>query len=253
MILTSQQIGQRAIVVNGSPAAQQHTTYNATVGEILLEGEAITCTEYVLPPRGMVWVVSSEEFKLPPDVTGLATLRTTWTHNGILALNVGVIDPGWHGPLATALVNFSEKTFTVRKSEQFLRVIFHAHNPTSATTKRRDMKTYVTQIADKSARTANTFLNIKALGAEVVDQILTLPRWLTRLTTWGIAFAVVAAIIGLLAIFVPVGYGITTEWVSRETQIETLQREVELLKGRQVATERRLQSVSDRRAGSSRP
>ena len=37
----------------------------------------------------MVWVLSKEEFALPKDVTGLATLRTTFTKQGILALNVG--------------------------------------------------------------------------------------------------------------------------------------------------------------------
>jgi deoxycytidine triphosphate deaminase len=46
-----------------------------------------------LEPREMVWILSKEEFALPKDVTGFATLRTTFTKQGILALNVGIIDP----------------------------------------------------------------------------------------------------------------------------------------------------------------
>jgi deoxycytidine triphosphate deaminase len=61
---------------------------------------------YFLEPREMVWVLSKEEFRMPANVTGLATLRTTFTKQGILALNVGIIDPLFEGPISTALITF---------------------------------------------------------------------------------------------------------------------------------------------------
>jgi dUTPase len=127
MILTSNEIEALGIVQNRVPHGVRSTTYDATVGEIILGGTTLQGDSYVLPPRGMVWVVSREKFSLPTDITGLATLRTSWTHNGILALNVGVIDPGWSGQLGAAIVNFSSANFVVKRGNGFLRVLFLRH------------------------------------------------------------------------------------------------------------------------------
>lgn len=132
MILVSREILDRQLVHSRTSAGERETTYDATVGEIIHEGITHDGEAYALPARGMVWVVSHERFVLPKDLTGLATLRTTWTHSGILALNVGIVDPGWDGPLATAVVNFSNANFEIKKGDAFLRVIFITHLPTNA-------------------------------------------------------------------------------------------------------------------------
>jgi deoxycytidine triphosphate deaminase len=160
MILTSDEIEKLKIVQNRIPEGARSTTYDATVGEIIHEGVTYEGTSYVLPPRGMVWVVSRETFSLPPDITGLATLRTSWTHNGILALNVGIVDPGWSGQLAAALVNFSSTNFEVIRGKGFLRVLFIKHGATDAKKTEKTEGTYLDEIRDKSARIPSTFLNI---------------------------------------------------------------------------------------------
>lgn len=230
MILTSAEITQLGIVHGAREGAMQRTTYNATVREILSQGRLITAPKFKLPPRGIVWVVSNEEFALPENVTGLATLRTTWTHDGILALNVGIIDPGWHGPLAAALVNFTNKTFVVKKNEQFLRVIFHNHQPTGAPVKRKEMDEYVGDMQQKSARTANTFLDLKALSREVIDEVFTVPRWTAKWTKWGLAIAVGGVLAALVAIFVPIAWEVSKDWFAWHTKVEQLQRDVDALK-----------------------
>ena len=116
-------------------------------------------------------MVSNERFNLPSNVTGLATLRTTWTHDGILTLNVGIVDPGWNGPLAAAVVNFSSSNFEVRKGETFLRVLFIDHKATDASKVLKETKAYENYIKGKSARTPSTFLNIKALATEILGEI----------------------------------------------------------------------------------
>src|SRR5450830_549060 len=105
MLLRKDEIIAKNIVAAANSKSQRETTYDATVGEIIFCGRKIEEDEFTLPSRGVVWVISKEVFTLPSNITGLATLRTTWTHDGVLALNVGVIDPGWNGPVATALVN----------------------------------------------------------------------------------------------------------------------------------------------------
>ena len=171
MILTSKEISDLKLVENPASGATRESTYDATVGEIFQEGKRFQGSEYDLPPRGMVWVVSNERFNLPSNVTGLATLRTTWTHDGILTLNVGIVDPGWNGPLAAAVVNFSSSNFEVRKGETFLRVLFIDHKATDASKVLKETKAYENYIKGKSARTPSTFLNIKALATEILGEI----------------------------------------------------------------------------------
>lgn len=75
----------------------------------------------------MAWILSKEKFKMPKNVTGLATLRTTFTKQGILALNVGIIDPFFEGPISTALINFSDRPRRIDVDDKFFRVVFFEH------------------------------------------------------------------------------------------------------------------------------
>jgi len=75
----------------------------------------------------MVWVLSAEEFRMPPNVTGLATLKTAFTKDGILALDVGIIDSLFHGPISTALINFSDRPRRIQIGDKFFRLLFFEH------------------------------------------------------------------------------------------------------------------------------
>jgi deoxycytidine triphosphate deaminase len=77
MILVREEIDARQIIHHPQADGQRSTTYDATVGEIVMEGKSIEGHAFTLPPRGIVWVISKEEFHLPNDITGLATLRVT--------------------------------------------------------------------------------------------------------------------------------------------------------------------------------
>ena len=60
MILTSQQIRARNIVTGALDKGYRHTTYDATVGEILSKGQPFEGDKFRLPPRGMVWAHISQ-------------------------------------------------------------------------------------------------------------------------------------------------------------------------------------------------
>ena len=98
MILTKAQIGAEDIVKSTTKRGQRNTTYDATIGKIITKNGEWKKDSYNLPPRGIAWLISEETFSIPKNRTGLATLRTTWTHKGILTLTLGIIDPGWNGP-----------------------------------------------------------------------------------------------------------------------------------------------------------
>jgi deoxycytidine triphosphate deaminase len=238
MLLDKKAIKQKAIVSSPSPTSERETTYDATVGEIILKGVVQSGESFILQPRGVVWVISKEEFTLPLDVTGLATLRTTWTHDGMLALNVGVIDPGWKGPVATALVNLSVTPFLVKKGDPFFRVLFHGHDAaTTAPQTPANRAAYVNGICEKSLKFSETFLNMKSLVDEVADKVLAFPKWANII-------AIVALSVTIAAIFVPICIQVWTEHRSAAERITKLEAEVDSLKNDDASKAAPLQAPS---------
>lgn len=155
----------------------KHSTYDLTIGEIFPTGstkEKFTELKdgeiFFIEPRQTVLVISKEEFQLPSTITGLATLRTTLTKAGLLALNVGIIDPKFNGPISTTLINFSEKTIPIKKGMPFFRVLFFTHADTSEHHHRDENKNRASYMEELqiSARTefARSFLNIPNLDNE---------------------------------------------------------------------------------------
>jgi deoxycytidine triphosphate deaminase len=223
MLLTSADITTKKIVHAAKTSGLRPTTYDATVGEIIYGGAIIKEQEFTLESRGVVWVVSEEEFHLPDNVTGLATLKTTWTHDGVLALNVGVIDPGWEGPVATALVNFGKNDFVVTKGKQFFRILFHEHAATGEQPNQHPKQTYLEDIVRKSRSFSPEFLNMNSLADEVSTKILKLPRWAYLLT-------IIAIVISVLAIYMPISWSVGTEHYQGQARIENLEKQIEALK-----------------------
>lgn len=223
MLITKSDIAAKSIVIGAAKAGARDTTYDATVGCIILDGAEIRNGRYVLPPRGIVWVISQETFNMPGNVTGLATLRTTWTHRGVLALNVGVIDPGWNGPLATVLVNFGNSDFPVEVGSQFLRVIFFEHDVVASAKNIQTSSEYKNTIMLMSKNYSESFLNMKSLISDIKDEIFKLPI----IAYW---FAFGALIVGLFSLLLPIGYTVLTDRIKETTKIESLQRQIDELR-----------------------
>lgn len=252
MVLTSTQISSKNIVqiASGKQATgQRDTTYDATVGEIISSGKSTDGTSFTLKSRGVVWVVSSETFSMPADVTGLATLRTSWAHDGVFALNVGVLDPGWNGPIGTVLVNFGRDDFVVSKGQPFLRVLFFENQSVGAPKILQKRDEYIRSITGKSHRLSDTFLNMSSLVNEVSDKVLGLPRWGYRLT-------MLALFVSLISIFAPIGYSVWTDHQKEQATVGMLERKVQALedqaKEASKQEQERLSPSTQKRAASSK-
>lgn len=121
-LVVGNSILERGLVEDADAGNLKNASYDLTIGEIIPIGEQAHSSRqfgkkletYFLAPREMVLVLSEESFNLPGDVTGHATLRTTFTKKGLLALNVGIIDPFFRGPISTALLKFSDRADPIR-------------------------------------------------------------------------------------------------------------------------------------------
>lgn len=222
MILNKEEIEASGIVVDLVDASLRSTTYDATIGKFILEGEVIDKPYHMLEKRGVIWVTSAEKFNFDNKHTGLATLKTTWTHKGLLALNVGIIDPGWNGPLATALVNFSGKKIRINKGDPFFRVAIMQHHEVQCPTITKNMAQYVEDISERSRLFTPTFLDTQSLVGEVSQKIFRLPGWAI-----GIGFA--AIILTMIAIFAPVALSVYSDHKSETAQFYAIEKRLEKL------------------------
>nr|WP_275450648.1 hypothetical protein [Octadecabacter antarcticus] len=157
-----------------------------------------------MKPNEAVWLLSKEEFQLPATVTGLATLRTTFTKQRLIAFNVGVIDPFYNGPISTVLLNFSKRTVEVALGEKFFRVLFFEHDDVSEhhqrdeSVKRESYQKAITSYALNDY--SQSFLDIPVFDNEFYAK-----------TTWQLLYGTAAkhpwwTVIFMVVVFGPIAY-----------------------------------------------
>jgi deoxycytidine triphosphate deaminase len=214
----------RGLVTGGSPQNLKNSTFDLTVGEIIAIGKKAVLarrkerlTTYYLEPREMVWVLSREEFALPKNVTGLATLRTTYTKQGILALNVGIIDPLFRGPISTALINFSDKPRRIDIGDKFFRVAFFEHADVSAFhigDESLERGKYINDLESVSySDFATSFLNIPAYDDEFYEKKLWSILYSGIMKRKSVSFPIIAVILLVFAFLFHLGFlTFLTDW-----------------------------------------
>ncbi|NOT88394.1 MAG: hypothetical protein HOP03_09435 [Lysobacter sp.] len=143
------------------------------VGQILHIGKIINhkgeCVDSLtLEPQGIAHLISAECVHLPDEVCGLAHVLTRVCNDGLLTLNIGVVDPGWKNNLSTPVLNFSSERRLLQVGQPFIRLSFHqiqnAHDIESKRYINSPPQDYVREIRARAAGSfGKSFLNIKQL------------------------------------------------------------------------------------------
>jgi deoxycytidine triphosphate deaminase len=129
MILTNKSIKRLELVRNESGGNDNYraASYDLTVGTIVTPDGDTNQKDYALPPQGVVKVISAERIVLPPNVTAYVHVKTALCNEGVLALNIGIVDPCWDGPLQSTLLNFGKVKHRIHQGSVFGRITFHLH------------------------------------------------------------------------------------------------------------------------------
>lgn len=202
MMLTDNEIRKAGLVRLDHDAQYGSTSYDLTVLTIIdSTGKTYQGEGYPVKPQEIVWVISRERLELPFDVTAHAVIKTGLCNSGLLALNIGIVDPGWHGPIATAIINFSSSNYYLKPKESFLRMSFFRHEmPTKQKRIDMDASSYL-EDKKKGAieKFGATFLDIDGLARQVSSNLIGGMK--EKIVFWS---AVAAIVIGFLSVFVAV-------------------------------------------------
>lgn len=135
MLVTGNQITEQTLLSNADANNLRGASYYLRIHSIIPAGEETKSydpskprTIHTLEPGGMAWVISEEQFHIDKTtVTALVTLRSSFTKKGLLALDVGLVDANFFGPIGSLVINFSKKPIRLDAKEEFFRVLFFEH------------------------------------------------------------------------------------------------------------------------------
>lgn len=249
MLITGDEITQRELLANVEPRNIRGGCYYLRIHSIIPAGEESKAydpskptTFYTLEPGGLAWVISEEKFQIGDSrVTALVTLRSGFTKQGMLALDVGLVDANFFGPIGSLVINFSKKPIRLKSGDEFFRVLFFQHNeakgeqvpkPTSFTHAEYVEKILTDMVGGFSGTFLQTAEMEKRIREDLKNDITSklepdlLDRFASRFfqKNW-------LKLIGLLAAAVFSGYlfGVTDYLHSEEKINELIQDQLEIL------------------------
>lgn len=127
MLLNSLEIQKEGVIKNSLEKNFKESSYNLRVGKIINhEGKIFESID--LLPQGLVTVISEEELHVPSCLLAIATVKNGLSQKGVLALNIGLIDSGWTGPINSTIINFGKGSYTLKKGDIFLRITVYKYN-----------------------------------------------------------------------------------------------------------------------------
>lgn len=225
-MLTKEDIILRKIIKDSADDRYNYTSYDLTIDSFIdSDGKISDQSGYELKPQEIIWVVSTEFIRMPFDVTGHVFIVTNLCNNGLLALNTGIVDPGWHGPISTAIINFSNQTYYLRRGEGFLRLSFHEHARLSDIQVSLNYKTDYIEEKKKLAieKFGRKFLSIEDITKEVSQKVV--GGFKEKIAFWIIIFTFA---FGFLSVFVSViSYAVPSIFGVGGGQYEKLERRIQ--------------------------
>jgi deoxycytidine triphosphate deaminase len=242
-LLSGEQIKEEALVEGGDEGLFRASTYDLSIGEIIPCG-GIPSSEpaFLLAPSGMVRVISKESLHLPDTITGHVLLKNQLCTQGVLAISIGIVDPGFEGPISSTLINFGREKCEIKKGDPFLRVSFLRCPPSGKAQKsqKHSREGYLQRVRQEVlAYSGPTFLNMDTIATNAAEQAFVSFR--DGLVVWA---TLVAVLIAIIAIFAPLGASFVDRQVTSKEQHDVQMKQA-IEKDVEERYENRLKTLSD--------
>lgn len=121
-------ISNNELVLDGTPEYAKHCSYEFTAAKIIRGGSS-EMTDVVEPgvtisPAQLVWIRTCERISMPTNMVGLWIQTNTLSRQGLLLLNMSLVEPGYEGYLSAVFVNFGQRKVTIGPTTRIAKVIF---------------------------------------------------------------------------------------------------------------------------------
>ncbi|KAA5979588.1 MULTISPECIES: hypothetical protein [unclassified Pantoea] len=194
------------------------SSVDLTIRDVLIKDDknkVNTLRQAILKPQDSAFVISEEILHVPEGFVAYVFLKNTLSKKGFLALNTGIIDSNYNGPISTLLINFSavEEYLPITDNDEdksFFRVVFHeidkdtSYYPAPTSSNIYDVKEryekYKSYCASDIAKFPKTFLEPVVLKEEIQKELT------NKLSSISITrIGIVIALVGLLMSVISIG------------------------------------------------
>ena len=174
MFLNHEEIKALGIVEDVVKNESGDGSYNLTIDQFIDMDNKLS-DSFKLKPQGMVYVVFKEKIKVPSNIIGFAHVKTSLTKLGIMATNIGIIDPNYEGYISTLLINFGKTELYINKGEAALRCTFSEIKGLSPSIENQKLVVtkddYVARLQKNITHLDEKFLNIGGIKSEVTKYV----------------------------------------------------------------------------------
>jgi deoxycytidine triphosphate deaminase len=116
------------LITNSTESLIKACSYDLRVGTVFNNGKILRWKsseeQVVIQPGGIISLFTHEEVQLPNDIMATAFPMNYWSSQGLLVLNPGHVDPGFHGPLSVRLINIRSTPKNINLGDAIFTVIF---------------------------------------------------------------------------------------------------------------------------------
>src|SRR6266508_3339282 len=130
-----QAVKGQIFIKGGDPEAVEGVKYDFHLGsKILMAGGSPIDTNQLseleksklqIGPGEVVFALTKEELKLPPDMFAQLSPKRKISHAGVLTIGGFCVDPGYEGYLLLGLYNFSSTPFKLMLGKKVVAATFH--------------------------------------------------------------------------------------------------------------------------------
>lgn len=171
-------IGKGGLVIGGDPTRARHNSYPFRAGKVFHpgpDGEVVDWSRQDGPPDTrvlpgqMVWVRVRECVKLPNDLCALWWQTNTLSRNGLMLVNMSMVEPGYEGPLACLFVNFGKEPVVLYPETEVAKLVFARLDQPAASpfTYRTSVEAYDRALRDLAVRSSPSFLQVAELTSQL--------------------------------------------------------------------------------------
>jgi dUTPase len=170
-----ERIAKNELIPVGDPRCATHCSYEFTAAQMLRGGSPrslpISKRGTLIEPAQLVWIRAREEISLPANMVGLWIQTQKLSREGLLLLNISLIEPGYKGPLSAVLVNFGKKPVPIYPHTKIAKVIFlRLDGDATKLVEGCDLEKYKADLADMAANAPKSFLQLESFLPNIEER-----------------------------------------------------------------------------------
>jgi dUTPase len=167
---------------------EKKSSFDITIREVLVKGSKHKDIEThsgsaILKPQDSAYIISEELINVPDGYIAYVFLKNRMSQKGLLALNTGIIDQGYHGPISTLVINLSTRDAVIPSSanlsdKAFFRIVFHKIQENEKLPKPKFIKLqpqsydkYKKYREDELKELPRTFLDHEQAKKQITDEV----------------------------------------------------------------------------------